>query len=124
MSASSLSQANWMDGHAVSQNAGRLWVRQMWTEVVGLDGEGSSLVLCVLNSRCIQCFCKCGRQSNGPNDAYVQRRFVDVIKSRMLRWEPILGYAGGPSAITRVHIGGGRHAKVREGAMMTRAGVE
>lgn len=59
--------------------------------VVGLDGKRSSLVLGVLNLRCVGCLCGCGRQNNGPKDAYVRRYSADVIKSRMLRWG---GYPG------------------------------
>ena len=33
-----------------------------------------------------------------------KRDFADVIKLRVLRWEVVLGYLGGPNVITRVLI--------------------
>lgn len=54
-------------------------------------GWSSSLALCVLNLGCVRHLSGCGRENNGPRDAYVKRCFADVIKSRMLRWK---GYPG------------------------------
>lgn len=61
-----LALSHWKDGLAVDWNAGGLWVKQAWTEVVGLGGKTSSSVLCVLHVRSLQHLCECGRQNNGP----------------------------------------------------------